>query len=72
MNFIPYGKQSIDTNDINEVCEVLKSDFLTTGPKVKEFEEKNFRVLWFKILCCCVKWNSCFTFSFTCFTKRDR
>lgn len=40
MNFIPYGKQSIDTDDINEVCEVLKSDFLTTGPKVKEFEEK--------------------------------
>lgn len=43
MNFIPYGKQSIDTNDINEVCEVLKSDFLTTGPKVKEFEEKKFQ-----------------------------
>lgn len=40
MNFIPYGKQSISEDDINAVVEVLKSDFLTTGPKVKEFEEK--------------------------------
>ena len=38
MNFIPYGKQSIDEDDINSVVEVLKSDFLTTGPKIKEFE----------------------------------
>ncbi|MDD2886747.1 MAG: UDP-4-amino-4,6-dideoxy-N-acetyl-beta-L-altrosamine transaminase [Aliarcobacter sp.] len=40
MNFIPYGKQIISEDDINAVIEVLKSDFLTTGPKVKEFEEK--------------------------------
>ncbi len=40
MNFIPYGKQTIGEDDINSVIEVLKSDFLTTGPKVKEFEEK--------------------------------
>jgi UDP-4-amino-4,6-dideoxy-N-acetyl-beta-L-altrosamine transaminase len=39
MNFIPYGKQSIDQNDIDTVVETLQSDFLTTGPKVKEFEE---------------------------------
>ena len=39
MNFIPYGKQSISEDDINAVVEVLKSDFLTTGPKVKEFED---------------------------------
>ena len=39
MNFIPYGKQTISEDDINSVVEVLKSDFLTTGPKVKEFEE---------------------------------
>ncbi|MFW6383628.1 MAG: DegT/DnrJ/EryC1/StrS family aminotransferase, partial [Nanoarchaeota archaeon] len=37
---IPYGKQTIDKDDINSVVEVLKSDFLTTGPNVKEFEEK--------------------------------
>lgn len=39
-DFIPYGKQSIDEDDINSVVEVLKSDFLTTGPKIKEFEEE--------------------------------
>lgn len=40
MNFIPYGKQTISESDIEAVVGVLKSDFLTTGPKVKEFEEK--------------------------------
>ncbi len=35
---IPYGKQSIDQNDIDAVIEVLNSDWLTTGPKVDEFE----------------------------------
>jgi UDP-4-amino-4,6-dideoxy-N-acetyl-beta-L-altrosamine transaminase len=36
---IPYGKQSIDQDDIAAVVEVLKSDWLTTGPKVEEFEQ---------------------------------
>ncbi len=36
---IPYGKQFIDEDDIEEVVKVLKSDFLTTGPKVAEFEK---------------------------------
>ncbi|MGB5792396.1 UDP-4-amino-4,6-dideoxy-N-acetyl-beta-L-altrosamine transaminase [Poseidonibacter sp.] len=40
MNNIPYGKQTISQEDIDAVVEVLKSDFLTTGPKAKEFEEK--------------------------------
>ena len=35
---IPYGKQSVDIEDINEVLKVLQSDWLTTGPKVSEFE----------------------------------
>ncbi len=39
MNFIPYGKQSIDQSDINTVVDTLNSDYLTTGPKIKEFEE---------------------------------
>ena len=39
MNFIPYGKQSISQEDIEAVVEVLQSDYLTTGPKVREFEE---------------------------------
>jgi len=39
MNFIPYGKQLIEQDDIDSVVDTLKSDYLTTGPKVKEFEE---------------------------------
>ncbi|CAA6825494.1 MAG: Bacillosamine/Legionaminic acid biosynthesis aminotransferase PglE; 4-keto-6-deoxy-N-Acetyl-D-hexosaminyl-(Lipid carrier) aminotransferase [uncultured Sulfurovum sp.] len=39
MNFIPYGKQLLDQNDIDAVVETLHSDYLTTGPKVKAFEE---------------------------------
>lgn len=38
--FIPYGKQWIDDEDIRAVVDVLNSDFLTTGHKIKEFEEK--------------------------------
>ena len=37
--FIPYGKQFIDEKDIEAVETVLKSDWLTTGPKVDEFEK---------------------------------
>jgi UDP-4-amino-4,6-dideoxy-N-acetyl-beta-L-altrosamine transaminase len=40
MDFIPYGKQNINKKDIKAVIKTLKSDFLTTGPKVKEFEYK--------------------------------
>ena len=36
--YIPYGKQSIDEDDIQAVVEVLRSDYVTTGPKVAEFE----------------------------------
>src|SRR5271166_1631819 len=37
---LPYGRQSIDDADIEAVVEVLKSDWLTTGPKIGEFEER--------------------------------
>jgi perosamine synthetase len=37
---LPYGRQSLDETDIQSVVEVLKSDWLTTGPKVDEFEER--------------------------------
>jgi UDP-4-amino-4,6-dideoxy-N-acetyl-beta-L-altrosamine transaminase len=40
MSRIPYSRQSISKKDIKEVSSVLKSDFLTTGPKVEEFEKK--------------------------------
>lgn len=39
MTFIPYGKQFIAQDDIDVVVETLQSDFLTTGPKIQEFEE---------------------------------
>src|SRR5438132_14416959 len=34
-----YGRQAIDEEDIQAVVETLRSDWLTTGPKVDEFEE---------------------------------
>jgi len=37
---IPYGKQFISAPDIESVEAVLKSDYLTQGPKVAQFEEK--------------------------------
>ena len=37
---IPYGRQDINQHDIDSVVEVLKSDFLTQGPVVPQFEEK--------------------------------
>jgi perosamine synthetase len=36
---LPYGRQSIDEDDIQAVVEVLRSAWLTTGPKVNQFEE---------------------------------
>jgi perosamine synthetase len=36
---IPYGHQWIDEEDIQAVVDVLRSDWLTTGPKVPEFEQ---------------------------------
>src|SRR5271165_3762493 len=38
-SFLPYGRQSVDEADIEAVVGVLRSDWLTTGPKVGEFEE---------------------------------
>ena len=38
MKAIPYGRQDIDQSDIDAVLEVLRSDFLTQGPVVPEFE----------------------------------
>lgn len=36
---IPYGRQNITDEDIQAVIETLKSDYLTQGPKIKEFED---------------------------------
>ncbi|WP_372679944.1 UDP-4-amino-4,6-dideoxy-N-acetyl-beta-L-altrosamine transaminase [Desulfosarcina sp.] len=35
---MPYGRHQIDQSDIDAVVDVLKSDWLTTGPKLTEFE----------------------------------
>jgi UDP-4-amino-4,6-dideoxy-N-acetyl-beta-L-altrosamine transaminase len=40
LNWIHYGSQYVDDEDINEVLGVLRSDFLSSGPKIREFEEK--------------------------------
>ena len=36
---IPYGRQTIEEDDIQAVVDVLRSDYLTTGPKITEFEK---------------------------------
>lgn len=36
---VPYGRQSINQQDIDAVVDVLKSDFLTQGPQVPAFEQ---------------------------------
>ena len=38
-HMIPYGQQLIDDDDIQAVVDVLQSDWLTTGPKIQEFEK---------------------------------
>ncbi len=39
-NLLPYGKQCIQQDDIDAITSVLTSDWLTTGPKIPEFEQK--------------------------------
>lgn len=37
-DFLPYGRQAVDDDDITAVADVLRSPFLTTGPAVEAFE----------------------------------
>jgi dTDP-4-amino-4,6-dideoxygalactose transaminase len=39
MRAIPYGRQSITKKDIDAVVKTLSEDFLTQGPRVREFED---------------------------------
>ncbi|MEM5875583.1 MAG: UDP-4-amino-4,6-dideoxy-N-acetyl-beta-L-altrosamine transaminase [Candidatus Aenigmatarchaeota archaeon] len=39
MKLIPYGHQWINKEDVKEVIKALKSDWITQGPKVEEFED---------------------------------
>ena len=36
---LPYGRQSVTDDDVSAVAEVLRGDWLTTGPTVARFEE---------------------------------
>ena len=36
--FLPYGRQTIEDDDVEAVARALRADFLTTGPLVAEFE----------------------------------
>ena len=36
---IPYGRQYITEEDVEEVIKALRSDFMTQGPAIKTFEE---------------------------------
>jgi perosamine synthetase len=38
-HLLPYGRQSLGESDISAVVEVLRSEWITTGPKIAEFEE---------------------------------
>ena len=40
MNPIPYGRQTITESDLEAVVSVLKSDYLTQGPEIPDFENK--------------------------------
>ena len=55
---IPYSKQSISKGDIKAVTKTLESDFLTTGPKVTQFEEA-----------CAKKFNARYAYSFNSATS---
>ncbi|MFX1380794.1 MAG: DegT/DnrJ/EryC1/StrS family aminotransferase, partial [Promethearchaeota archaeon] len=37
--FLPYGIQWLNNEEINEVIDSLKSDWITTGPKMRIFED---------------------------------
>lgn len=38
-SLLPYGRQTIEEDDVEAVVDTLRSDWLTTGPKIPEFEE---------------------------------
>ncbi|GEL78484.1 UDP-4-amino-4,6-dideoxy-N-acetyl-beta-L-altrosamine transaminase [Tenuibacillus multivorans] len=39
-SFLPYGRQFIDEQDIQSIVQVLRSDYLTTGPTIQRLEEE--------------------------------
>jgi dTDP-4-amino-4,6-dideoxygalactose transaminase len=53
MKIIPYGRQYIDTKDIELVSKALKGDLITTGRYVKQFENKISKFLKVKYAATC-------------------
>ena len=53
MDAIPYGRQEITGEDIDSVVNTLKSDYLTCGPKVTEFETAFSSFVGSKYAICC-------------------
>jgi perosamine synthetase len=39
-HYLPYGRQIINDDDINSVISILRSDFITTGPTIEQFERE--------------------------------
>ena len=37
--YLPYSRQNIDSSDIKKIIDVLKSDFITQGPNIVDFEK---------------------------------
>ena len=53
IKYLHYGQQHIEQDDIKAVVNVLKSQFLTTGPEVEKFEKKfqNFTGSKYALVC---------------------
>ena len=56
---IPYGRQCITDEDVQAVVETLRSDYLTQGPKITEFEYAfaRFSVIGILIKCQCPNYH---------------
>jgi len=51
--FLPYSRQNIDKKDINNIIQVLKSDFITQGPNINKFEREFAKYVGSKYAVCC-------------------
>ena len=53
LRFLPYGQQHLDNKDIVSVTKVLKSDWLTQGPNITQFEKALCKKLGVKYAVAC-------------------
>ena len=68
---IPYSKHSIDEKDIKSVVEVLQSNFLTTWPKVKAFEDALCKYTGAKYAVCVTNWTAALHCAYLALWLRD-